>query len=104
MTKFNSSFEASMLTPKCSRCLEQAELIRELTARCAEYRKAQEWHPIATAPKDRPLLVWDGRLIEIESDSNLGEFMDGDNNLEDARFTHWRDLPAPPGKGEEEEK
>ena len=107
MTKFNSSFEAGMLTPvECPRCRELAELVRLLTERCAEYRKAQEWMPIVTAPKDRPILVWwkNREIPDIARWSPIrNEFLMWNGDWPAGMATHWAELPPPP-KGEEEEK
>jgi hypothetical protein len=53
----------------------------------------REWRPIATAPKEQYVLIWDGKLIEIafsaERDGNW------DTPLPP---THWMPLPDPPAE------
>ena len=68
---------------ECPRCREQAELVRLLTERCAEYRKAQEWNP-----RLRAIVGW---LEANQPDVFRRGLWDAISKI---------DLPAPPGKGE----
>ena len=92
---------------ECPRCRELAELVRLLTARCAEYRKENScltpkqspWQIIATAPKDRPILVWDGvGQRTVKWNEELGEYANVSRKM--YFLQSWTELPAPPGKGE----
>lgn len=57
-----------------------------------------EWRPIATAPKDEEILVYEGRTGQIEivdwSDIEEGKWLSRDYDRIEA--THWMPLPAPP--------
>ena len=75
---------------ECPRCrengkvfFEQTKVIFELTARCAEYRKAQEWNP-----RLRAIVGW---LEANQPDVFRRGLWDAISKI---------DLPAPPGKGE----
>ena len=55
------------------------------------------WKHINTAPKDREILVWDGRFREIvswEQGLFIGGFVNSDGRV--IHPTHWRGCPAPP--------
>jgi hypothetical protein len=63
-----------------------------------------EWQPIETAPKDRPILIWDGEnMISAEWGLRANEWtwqlvegeIQGDSALWTAP-THWMPLPDAP--------
>ena len=59
-----------------------------------------EWKPIATAPKDRPILVWDGvSQRTVKWNEELGEYA----NVSRKKYflQSWTELPAPPGEVKE---
>lgn len=71
---------------------------------------ATKWQPIATAPRDTPILVTDGEVVVVveigehwrgsERTWPVGGFGDEwewEFELED--LTHWMTLPKPPEKG-----
>lgn len=77
---------------------EQLRLERE----CAELRKALEWQPIESAPKDRAILTSDnqGRVITgwWQADCWHTGWVSGGHrsDVEEIHPTHWRPLPPPP--------
>lgn len=51
------------------------------------------WQPIDTAPKDRPILAYEGGFFDVVDWSDLGEWR---SHYETVEPTHWMELPSPP--------
>lgn len=83
-----------------SGCWEALETLR---AEVRRLRALHEWHPIEAVPKDRPVIVYDKGLREME----IGEYWDGRHMKEDEICvlaggdiflypSHWMEKPAAP--------
>ena len=61
-------------------------------------RAAEDWQPIATAPEDTDVLVWDAANEFVMMGHHRKQRWYGTTGmLRAAKPTHWRPLPAPPG-------
>lgn len=57
-----------------------------------------QWQPIATAPKDRPILAWDpyeGEVAIVYWDGKVWLWPGGEYRV---KVTHWMPLPEPPSE------
>ncbi len=77
-----------------------AELNDAVVAAHAEHWETTPfgWQPLATAPRDRPILAWtsESRVVIVEWDNGFVTKMRHNPHAE--TITHWCSLPPPPSK------
>jgi hypothetical protein len=87
--------------------LSLLQAIRQVANEVAQERKGIEWHPIATAPKDRNILLFGGEIHEgwwdeLDYDEFRGErimgWYYGVAIIDPTNFspTHWAECPTTP--------
>lgn len=61
-----------------------------------EIVKSRAWQPIATAPRDKEILVWDGASVYVAAHAYDDRWQP--DGLPSFVPTHWMPLPPPPQK------
>ena len=81
----------------CGDCWRKGQAV--IQAEASGVPASPQWLPIASAPKDKPVVIWNGRpYLGYYQDADLW-FTDVDGELlrVEPPPTHWMPLPDPPG-------